>query len=148
MGVPIVAQQLTNLTSFHEDAGLIPGLSHCCELWCRSQTWLRSWVAVAVASSWVPIRTPAWEPPHDVGVALRRPKKKKFAVMEFLVAELVNHMALSLQQLGLLLWHGFYPWLWNFHMPRVQQKTKKKKTCPMSKPNCSSWIRLNSLPCF
>ena len=25
-GVPIVAQQLTNLTSIHEDAGLIPGL--------------------------------------------------------------------------------------------------------------------------
>ena len=25
-GVPAVAQQLTNLTSIHEDAGLIPGL--------------------------------------------------------------------------------------------------------------------------
>ena len=26
MGVPFVAQQLTNLTRIHEDAGLIPGL--------------------------------------------------------------------------------------------------------------------------
>ena len=26
-GVPVVAQQLTNPTSIHEDAGLIPGLA-------------------------------------------------------------------------------------------------------------------------
>ena len=39
-----------NLTSIHEDASPIPELriQHCCEL-CRSQTWLRSGVAVAVA---------------------------------------------------------------------------------------------------
>ena len=28
-GVPIVAQQLANPTSIHEDAGLIPGLTQC-----------------------------------------------------------------------------------------------------------------------
>ena len=27
IGVPIVAQQLTNLTSIHEDVGLIPGIA-------------------------------------------------------------------------------------------------------------------------
>ena len=46
-----------NLTCIHEDAGLIPdflsglGIPHCCELWCRSQTRLRSCVAVAVVSA-------------------------------------------------------------------------------------------------
>ena len=44
----------TNLTSIHEDAGSIPvlsglGIQHCCELWCRLQTQLKSGVAVAVA---------------------------------------------------------------------------------------------------
>ena len=29
MGVPVVAQQVTNLIGIHEDAGLIPGLMQC-----------------------------------------------------------------------------------------------------------------------
>ena len=42
-----------DLTSIHEEAGSIPSLyglriQHCCELWCRLQTWLRSCVAMAV----------------------------------------------------------------------------------------------------
>ena len=41
------------------------------------------------------------------------------------MAQWVKDLALSLQQLGPLLWHGFNPWLRNFYMPQVQQKKKK-----------------------
>ena len=54
LGVPVVAQQVTNPSSIHEDAGsilaLLSGLRiQCCrELWCRSQIQLGSSVALAV----------------------------------------------------------------------------------------------------
>ena len=56
LGVPIMAQQVTNRTGIHEDAGFIPGLKlsglriqHGHELRCRLQMQLRSHLAVAVA---------------------------------------------------------------------------------------------------
>ena len=54
VGVPVVAQWLTNLTRNHEvgvrSLALLSGLriQRCLELWCRSQTWLRFCFAVAV----------------------------------------------------------------------------------------------------
>ena len=47
-----MAQWVKNLTGLHDAVGLIPGLAqwvaqHCRELWCKSQTCLRSGVAVA-----------------------------------------------------------------------------------------------------
>ena len=51
-GVPFVAQSLTHMTRIHDGEGLIPGLAKDPALphepWCRSQTPLRSGVAVAV----------------------------------------------------------------------------------------------------
>ena len=50
-----MARWLMNLTRNHGVVGSVPGLAqwvedpHCCELWCRLQTWLGSRVAVAVA---------------------------------------------------------------------------------------------------
>ena len=47
--------QGVNLTNIHEDTGSIPGslselrIRRCRELWYRSQTWLRSGMAVVVA---------------------------------------------------------------------------------------------------
>ena len=43
-----------------------------------------------------------------------------------LVDQWINDPVLSVQWLGLLLWHGFDPWCGNFHMPQVKKKKKKK----------------------
>ena len=54
IGVPIMAQWLTNPTRDHEVAGSIPGIAHglrirhCHELWYRSQTGLASDVVAVV----------------------------------------------------------------------------------------------------
>ena len=47
---------------------------HCHELWCRSQTWFRSGVAVVATAL---IRPLDWELPYAEGAALKRLKDKK-----------------------------------------------------------------------
>ena len=52
---------------------------------------------------------------------------KKTKVRSSLVVQQVRDLAVSLQQLGSLLWCGFNSWARNFHMMRAQLKKKKKK---------------------
>ena len=58
----------------------ISGLrSQCChEMWCRSQAWIGSLVAVAVAqaAAVAPTQPLAREPPYTTGPALKSKKKK------------------------------------------------------------------------
>ena len=85
IGVSIVAQQkwiwLVSVRMQVRFLALLSRLKiqHCHDLWCRSQTWLGSQVAVAVvkASTEAPIRPVACELPYALGVVLKRPKKKK-----------------------------------------------------------------------
>ena len=85
VGVPIVAQWLTNPTRNQEIAGWIPGLAsrlriwHYHELWCRSQMQLRSLVAVAVvdAGGCSSDSTPGLGASICQGSSPRKDKKKK-----------------------------------------------------------------------
>ena len=78
-----MAQQVMNLTSIHEDSSLILGLLSglriqcCCELWCRSQTCLRSCTSVAVVQAAALIPHLAWEFPYAAGMALKNKNRNK-----------------------------------------------------------------------
>ena len=74
----------------------------CCELWCRSQTWLGLGIVRLLhrvaASALVPLL--AWEPPYAVDEALKR---QKTVFEEFPGGTVGEGSSLS------LLWLGFNP---------------------------------------
>ena len=83
--VPIVSQQKQiwwiSMRMWVWSLALLSGLRmrHCHELWYRSQTWLRSHIAVTVAeaSAVALIQSLAWKFPYGASVALKKEKKKK-----------------------------------------------------------------------
>ena len=67
-----------NLSSVHEDVGSVPAMS--CGIGHRRSwdlAWLRLWHRPAAAAVIHPL---AWEPPHAMGVALKRQKINKSEV--------------------------------------------------------------------
>ena len=83
LGVPVMAHWLTiqqgTMRLQVQSLALLGGLRiwRCCGLWCKSQAWFGSCVAVALAGAYSSDLTPSLEPPYAMGTALEKARKKK-----------------------------------------------------------------------
>ena len=79
----MVVQSLASLSGL--------GIWHYHELWCSSQTWFRSRVAVAVAAIW----SIACELPYAMGVALKRKKILNININIYIYTHLTYNVPIS-----------------------------------------------------
>jgi len=63
--------------------------------------------------------------------------KEYYVFRSSLVAQRVKDLALSLQEVGLSLWHKFNPWPGNFHMPWACPTPTPQNMCLKN----GSWVR-------
>ena len=69
-----------------------------------------------------------WTHPQYYFLIFSRKRLSKPKKWSSLITQQVKDLVLLLQWLRLLLWHRFYPWPRNFHMPQVWTKNKNKQT--------------------
>ena len=70
---------------------LLPGLRiwHCCDLWSNSETWLGSYIAVAVAVVWASSYPSDLTPSLGTAICLREALKRKKKFLLFQTTELM-----------------------------------------------------------
>ena len=114
----------TNLTSIHEDEGStlasFSGLRiwHCWELWCRSQTRLKSGVALVVAqvSSYSSNSTPSLGTSICCGCCPKKTKDRKRNKQTNYTIQYSSQLSdVAIEKCEMVVVQARYPQLWNSH---------------------------------